>query len=753
MMMAGAIIVASVALVGQAGGGERGTGGQGPRIQVLARKSIDWLTEQAEWERSGGREGSVAVEPAEARVGERAIHFRVRVDWYNEGRYPQGWPSFQYRPDKPLDFSGWDMIRFWVKAETSRPEGRPVFRFILHTGGKGRINKPIAGLRWGQWRQVYFDLGGVPELDKVTLIHFFICESDFRHDDRLQFVVDGFELLRTRRGLEANPPDKCGVELFVGPGERVVIVDEGTQELGGKVVVHTGAACRLTRQDRLVWRARELFSAAETTRAAPLGRDIPAGSVTTVEVSIPWASLAPGPGYYLVTCDVVRGGRSLSDGWVGMDDVYVRAKDEPMTYTVLSVRLGMAGFVRDLLYGGLMGRTHIALPHTLDPLEPRTYLDFVREFAHWTGKHSEGLEAGLAGLVFSGEALRRRGDKERAEFNDHLLRDSIEYMVSKMLLSDGSTLVHRNDLVDEYGELIGAKGGPTAWDYRDSNQMGEWLRPISRAIIYWQRLGMNAHYCQRLLRPCRRVANFLVRESVDPLGRWNSVMYHYRFRGFGADMSKQRYWQEGRQCDVYVGRALSGLAYYSYALLVTGHKVPQAYIECLRDTTEWAYEKMKPHGGWFDWQCKDEVEGGCHTYLGNMYIAEATFGWYLVAKRLGLKKDAALAAEATRMAYHYVTDRCYIRGRKFGIPLSFWVGPYLYWELTEYLGSIGPDETFARWMGEMHRKWAVEHKWEDFLAREPGHVGRTATNGALEVSILGYLGLRLMEEMGQAFRY
>ncbi len=723
-----------------------------PGPDIIATKSIDWLTEQARWENSGGKEGAVSVTSSQARVGQKAIHFRVNVDWYNKAKYPKGWPSFQYRPDRPLDFSGYDAIRFWVRADCAQPSGRPIFRFILHTAGQGRINSPIPGLVWGKWRQVVFDLSNVPDLSKVTLIHFFICESDYKHGDRLHFIVDGFELLRTRRQVSTPPPDGCGLELFIGPGDRAVILDHTLAVLPARVVVYTGSACPILAGASLSWKAVELFTGAVKTAHSPIGHAIPAADKTELSVSIPWKQLQSGPGYYLITCDLLSGDRSLTRGWVGCDDVYVRRPGESMTYTVLSLRLGMAYFVRDLLFGALMGRTRIALPHSLNPLSKRTYLQFIRNFAHWTGKHAEGLEAGLSGLVFSGEALRKLNDS-RANLNDFLLRDSIDYIVANMFLDDGSALVHRNDLVDHYSGLIGRKGGPTYWDFRDSNQMGELLRPISRAIIYWHRLGLNNDYCQQLLRPCRRVANFLVRESVQPLAQWNNVMYHYRFRGFGPAMTKRRYFQEGRQCDVYVGRALSGLAYYAYALHLTGHKVPASYISCLRDTVQWAYDKMKKHDGWFDYQCSDEVEGGCHTYLGNMYIAEATFGWYLLADRLGLDRDARLAADATRLAYHYVTDRCYIRGRKFSIPLEFWVGPYLYWELTEYLSELGPDSTFSHWLAEMDRRWTVERKWEDFLIRKEGRGLRTGTNGALEISILGYLGLKLMAQSGQPFSY
>jgi len=724
-----------------------------PRLQIVEAKAVDWLTEEAAWGNSGGKEGSVSVEETDAREGGKAVHFQVDVDWHNEGKYPQGWPSFQHKPAQPLDFSGYNMVRFWVKADSSRPEGRPLFRFILWTGEQGRINKPVPGLKWGEWQQASFDLSSVPDLNQVTLLHFFICESDFQHGDQLHFVVDGFELVKTRHGIEANPPERCSAELFVGPEDEAVILDAGETDLGGRLILRTGAKCALSTDHRLLWQARELFGGKVTSASQPLPAAVGPGETREVEVRVPWSKLASGPGYYVLTCDIAGPEGSLTDGWVGADDVYVRRAEEPMVYTVLSIRLGMADLVRDQVFGALMGRTQIALPHSLDPFAEETYLEFVRSFAHWTGKHSEGLEAGLAGLAFAGEGLRRYGDEQRADFNDALLRDSIDYMVERMMVKDGSTLAERNDLMDEYGELIGAKGGGTSWNHRDANQIGEWMRPICRAIIYWRRLGLNDDYCRELLRPCRRAANFLVRESVEPLDRWSKVMYHYRFAGFGPDLVKTRYHQEGRQCDVYVGRALSGLAYYAYALILMGYDVPEEYVACLRDTTEWAYEKMKAHEGWFDYQCADEVEGGCHTFLGNMYIAEATFGWYLVADALGLKEDAALAAEATKLGYHYVTDNCYIRGRKFAIPLEFWVGPYLYWEFTEYLSAIGPDETFSAWMRDMHEKWAVENQWKDFLARGPGHVGRTDTNGALEVSILGYLGLRLMEETGQPFAY
>ncbi|MBC7289419.1 MAG: hypothetical protein H5T86_15530, partial [Armatimonadetes bacterium] len=308
-----------------------------PRIEILASQSLDWLTEDITWENSGGPEGAVAVAPEDARVGTKAIRFRVNVDWYNEGKYPQGWPSFQFRPPKPLDLSGYDLISFWVRATSTRPEGRPIFRFILHTAGELRINRPIAGLTWNQWHRATFDLSRVPRLNEVTLIHFYICESDYAHGDRLEFVVDGFELAKLRRGPAECPPNRCAVEMRILPERRAKIISPGEAPTA-VLRVYSGSQCSLGEDCKLAWRAREIFSQAERHTQTPLPAAPGAGETKDLTVEVPAQQLLRQPGYYLITCDIVRDGQSLTGGWVGSDDVYVRAPGESMTQTVLGLR-------------------------------------------------------------------------------------------------------------------------------------------------------------------------------------------------------------------------------------------------------------------------------------------------------------------------------------------------------------------------------------------------------------------------------
>ena len=84
-----------------------------------------------------------------------------------------------------------------------------------------------------------------------------------------------------------------------------------------------------------------------------------------------------------------------------------------MTYTVLSVRTGMAGWVRDILYGDLMCRTRIALPHVYDPLN-RDIPPVCEPLRPLVGQDTEGNEAGDRGLVLAAEAFAKWRHRPRA---------------------------------------------------------------------------------------------------------------------------------------------------------------------------------------------------------------------------------------------------------------------------------------------------------------------------------------------------
>ena len=171
-----------------------------------------------------------------------------------EARYPIGWPrvSCALREAATRDWSGWDFLQLWVYTDTTRaglPQ-EPV-GLALHTPDKeGAYNRPLAGLKKGEWVRVLVPLTEVPRHHDVRLMQLHVSESNYRHLDQLDFHLDNITLLRhaqpTLLGFAAENAvlfaDATQVPVRfnlagVKPGERVEVGCELRQ--GGKTVVHT----------------------------------------------------------------------------------------------------------------------------------------------------------------------------------------------------------------------------------------------------------------------------------------------------------------------------------------------------------------------------------------------------------------------------------------------------------------------------------------------------------------------------------
>jgi hypothetical protein len=716
-------------------------------------QSLETLFDQP-WQANGdaGTDLTVAKDPGP--WGGKCFAFDVKISHHRPGQYPMAWPSFETRQTPQTPWTGYDAVRYWIRCDTQVTGSLPI-RFILWTEGQGRINELLPSFKAGQWVQVTHRIKDFPALDKIDRIHFFLCDADYKDGDELHFKIGGFELCNLRREVAPFPADNVAMGLWVGEradtNDDAVILNQGAKSLPGLLVTQTGDNVSLRATDDLKVRFHEVFSGKDTVRAGKLGQDVPAGKIARISSQLDVSGLAPG--YYLVVADVLRDGKSLLGGRVGSDDLYIRKPGESMTYTVLSIRTGMVMFVRDLLYGDIMGATKIALPHVYDPLDKTTYGDFVRLFSGWSGKHTEGNEAGDTGLALAAEAFRKSGDTVRCKFTEWLMEDSFNHMIAKMQAPSGATNTWSNELADNG---MGAGGRSEGFGSYDPNQIGEWMRAITYGIIYYSNIPEKRAYARKLSAAVRKAGDYIVAHALVPEGDTPNLLRHVMIAEQpDGKVLQTLYHQEGRQCDVYLGRALAGLSYYAYAAQLLGEKIPDKWFAVMDDTVKWSIAKMKPNG-WFDWQCGDTVEGGCHTFLGNIYIGEGMFGCYMADKLAGRTEAAKIAAEGTLKAYRYVTDDCWIKGKQYTAlsATEFWVGPYVYWLFTEYQDAIGHDQAIDGWLKALDGFWRVDRKWRDFVGRPCADpCGRSDGNGMLVVAIEGYLGVRQMEEINKPLHW
>lgn len=697
---------------------------------------------------ANGSEGKVAVVPADDGAG-RMLDWTIDIDHHSAGAYPVGWPSFEALPRPMKDFSGKGAIAFRMRAlgDIGRPQ---VVRFILKHGEGKMVNVPLPGIVPGDgWREVTVEIGNAAWLKEVDRIHFFICEEEYRHGEKLRFQFRDFRLGALTSEPVPLAAGCAGATLWVGDradgDSRAVLLDEGTAKLSAVLHVENRLGRAIPAEAQVRFRLRDVFTGKDTVRTLPLGTAVAPGAHARIALACDLAGLVPD--YYHVLADVLVDGKSVLDIRKGSDDFYVRRRGETMTASMLALRLGMAYWVMDRIHGGFVHSTDIALPHCYDPYDASlaSYGAFMKRFAHMTTKVCEGYEAGMPGLALAAEAYRKEGNAVRCAFAEKLLWNSCEAVLT-MQDACGGVLTAVNELRDD-GIGCGWGGNARNSTY-SSDQTAEWMRGLVYATLYYLRRGGETEKIARLNAACVKAGRFLVANGLQEKDGVPGVIHNFTL-SLQADgkVGRHIYHQEGRQCDVYQPRVVAGLAYTALALLKSGEKVPADWWNVFDASSKWMAQKMKPNG-WFDWQCGDVVEGGCHTFLGNIYLGEGLFGVVMANRAAGRTAEAERVLPAARKAYRYVTDDCWIRGTRYRYPLEFWVGPYVYWLFIEWERHVGPEPAFRDWIETLDRKWSVERKWGDFM-RMPGmDCGRAKGNGMLTIAILGSLAIRHMDELG-----
>jgi hypothetical protein len=197
-----------------------------------------------------------AAEPT--RTGAPVLHWHITVDHFaGEPQYPIGWPraNCALREAATRDWSDWDYFQFWVFTGTTRSAlPRDPVGLALYTPDKqDAYTRPLSELKKDAWVQVRIPLSQVPRREDVRLMQIHISESNYRHQDQLDFYLDEIALLRYAQPtlLDLAPESEA---LFadaqqlavkfqlagVKAEERVEVVCELRRN--GKTVARTAAA-------------------------------------------------------------------------------------------------------------------------------------------------------------------------------------------------------------------------------------------------------------------------------------------------------------------------------------------------------------------------------------------------------------------------------------------------------------------------------------------------------------------------------
>lgn len=146
-------------------------------------------------------ESTVERSTVHTRNGSPVLHWHITVDHFaGEPQYPIGWPraNCALRDAAARDWSEWDYFQFWVYTDTTRaalPQ-EPVGLTLYTPEKQDAYHRPLTELKKGEWVQVRIPLAQVPRHHDVRLMQVHISESQYRHQDQLDFYFDELALVR-----------------------------------------------------------------------------------------------------------------------------------------------------------------------------------------------------------------------------------------------------------------------------------------------------------------------------------------------------------------------------------------------------------------------------------------------------------------------------------------------------------------------------------------------------------------------------
>ncbi len=165
------------------------------------RLLLDDMEDVSDWYNGSPEETMLSTNAAHVKQGKHSMAFANVVDHVKgQADYPVGWPRTGKRLGKsgPTDWSDYDFFECWIYVDTSRPAlpGTPLALGFSHAGQKTKSHFRLKEVEKDRWVKIIIPTSKLIDAKDVQSLQFNISESDYKHGDRVDFLIDDVVLTR-----------------------------------------------------------------------------------------------------------------------------------------------------------------------------------------------------------------------------------------------------------------------------------------------------------------------------------------------------------------------------------------------------------------------------------------------------------------------------------------------------------------------------------------------------------------------------
>ena len=175
--------------------------GRGMTEANKERVAIDNMEDVSDWYYAKEEDSKLTTSTQHVKEGKSSLLFATHINHKGgEKKYPIGWPRMgkTLTKTKMTDWSDYNFFECWIYTETSR-DALPATPFTVafsHTGHRNTTPFRLHELKKDEWVKIVIPISRLKDPKDVQRIQFHISESDYKHDDRVDFTIDDMVLTR-----------------------------------------------------------------------------------------------------------------------------------------------------------------------------------------------------------------------------------------------------------------------------------------------------------------------------------------------------------------------------------------------------------------------------------------------------------------------------------------------------------------------------------------------------------------------------